>query len=83
MANSFETEFLTPRAKKTFIYLQKTFTKATIFYCFKPKHFIDIKTDTFSFAIDRIFGQLNLNQSLFGHISHELPNSSQPISKIG
>ncbi len=29
-ANSFGTDFLTPEAKKTFIHLQKTFTKAPI-----------------------------------------------------
>lgn len=38
--NSFETDFLTIITKKTFINLQKTFTKALNFYHFNLKSFI-------------------------------------------
>lgn len=38
-ANSFKTDFFNCKARKTFIYFQKTFTLALIFYFFEPKRY--------------------------------------------
>ena len=54
-ANSFGTDFLISKAKKTFWYLQKTFTKAPIFCHFDLKSYIQIKTDALGFTISIIF----------------------------
>ena len=50
----FETDFLTPKAKKTFIYLKKTFTKALILRHFDPKYYIQIETNALGYAISRV-----------------------------
>ena len=53
-ANSSETDFLTPKAKKTFIYLQKTFTKAPILRHFNSDCHIPIETDVLRYVISEV-----------------------------
>ncbi len=48
---NFGTDFLTLEAKKTFIYLQKAFTEASILRHFDPECHIQIETDTSEYAI--------------------------------
>ena len=57
-ANS-ETDFLTPKAKKAFIHLQKAFTKAPIFRHFDPECYIWIETNALEYAISRVLSQIN------------------------
>lgn len=45
-SNSFKIEILTSTAKEVFIYLQKAFIKASIFYYFDSKLHIRIRTNT-------------------------------------
>lgn len=59
--NSSKTNFLTLKAKETFIYLQKVFTKALILRHFDPKCYIYIKTNTSGYIISEILSQINLN----------------------
>lgn len=44
----FKTDFSTFKVKKTFAYLQKSFTKALILYYFNQKRYIWIELDAFS-----------------------------------
>ncbi len=48
------TDFLTPKAKKTFIHLQKAFTEAPIQRHFDPERHIQIETDASEYAIGGI-----------------------------
>lgn len=47
-------DFLIAKAKETFIYVQKAFTKVPIFYHFDTKHHICIKTDAWEYTINRL-----------------------------
>ena len=69
--NFFETNFLTFKAKKTFIYLQNTFTKVLIFYHFDLKYHICIKINTSKYVIDKFLSQITLNQLFFNYITHK------------
>ncbi len=81
-ANS-ETDFLTPGAKKAFIYLRNAFTKAPIFRHFELKCHIRSEIDASKYAIGRVLSQITLYQHSSGHMSHEDPNSEFLKSKIG
>ena len=59
-ANS-KTDFLISKAKETFIYLQKVFTKAPIFRHFDSKHHIWIETNAPKYAIDEVLNQIILD----------------------
>ena len=56
-----EPNFLTPDAKKAFNHLRLAFIKVLILRYFDLKSHIRIKTDTSSYAIDRVLTQLNLD----------------------
>ncbi len=75
------TDFLTPKAKKAFIHLQKAFTEALIFRHFDPKHHIWIETDVSGHAIGEVFSQMTSDQYSSGHVTHEDPDS--PKSEVG
>ena len=47
-------DFLTSKAKKVFIYLQKSFTKALILKDFDLKCYIRIETNALGYAIDGV-----------------------------
>lgn len=47
-------DFVISKARLTFTYLKKAFTKALILYHFNPERHIQIKTDTSSYAISGI-----------------------------
>ena len=85
-ANSSKTDFLTSKAQKTFIYLQKTFIKALIFRCFDPKYHIKIETDASKYAIGWVLNKMTLNyldQFFCNYITHK---NLEPIffkSKVG
>ncbi len=79
--NFFGIDFLTPEAKKAFIYQQKAFTKALILRHFDPKCYIQIETDTLGYAIDGILSQIILDPHFSDHVTYEDPNSSK--SEIG
>lgn len=68
---NFGTDFLTPKAKKAFIHLQKAFTKAPILRYFDPEHYIWIETDALWYTIGGVFRQMTLDQPSFNHITHE------------
>lgn len=59
--NSFKTDFLTSRAEKTFIYLQKAFTEALILCYFDSKSHLWIEINLLDFAINEILSQMILN----------------------
>ena len=48
------TNFLTCKAKKTFIYLQKAFIKTLSFHYFDPKYHIHIKINASEYTIARV-----------------------------
>lgn len=60
-----ETDFFTPKAKKIFTHLQKTFIIVLILYYFNLQYYIWIKMDTSGFAISRVLKQLTLDTFLF------------------
>ena len=51
---NFKTDFLTPKAKKAFIHLQKAFTKALILRHFDSERHIWIKIDALGYAIGAV-----------------------------
>ena len=61
--NNSGTNFLTPRAKKIFIYLQKTFIKALILRHFDPQCYIWIEIDALGYAIGEVLTQMTLDHS--------------------
>lgn len=73
IANFFRTDFLTSKAKKVFIYLQKTFTKILILWNLILKHYIHIKTDVLEYAIWEILSQITSNQDFSTHVIHKYP----------
>ncbi len=79
--NSSGTDFLTPEANKAFIHLQKVFTEAPILRHFDSEYYIRIETNASGYAIGGVLSQMTLDQHLFGHMTHEDPNSSK--SEIG
>ena len=50
--------FLTSKAKLTFLQLRQAFTKILILYHFDREHYIQIETDVSSYVIGRILSQL-------------------------
>lgn len=77
---SFGVDFLTFGVKKTFIHLQKAFTKALIFNHFDTDCHICIKTDVSGYVIGRILNQMTLDQRFFNHMTHK--NSDFSSSKL-
>ncbi len=62
---NFGMDFLTPRAKKAFIYQRKVFTEALILRHFDPKRHIWIEIDALGYAISGILSQMTSNQLFF------------------
>ncbi len=54
-------DYLTPKAKKAFIYLQKFFTKTPIFRYYDSEYYIRIETDVLGYAIGRVLNQMTSN----------------------
>lgn len=69
--NSSEMDFLIPKAKKAFIYLQKSSNKALILRYFNLKHYIGISTNVLGYAIDKVLSQMTLNQYSFNYMIHK------------
>lgn len=82
-AISTRTDFLTSKAKKTFIHLQKTFTKALIIKHFDLECYIYIETNALEYAIGRILSQMILDQSFFDHVTHKNLDPNFSKSEIG
>ncbi len=79
-------DFLTTKAKKAFIYLQKTFTEALILRHFDPECHIWIETDALGYAISRVINQMtsdHLDQHSSDYVTHENLNPIFSKSKIG
>ena len=70
-ANFSRTDFLIPEAKKIFIYLQKTLTKALIFDYFNLKSHIRIKTNALGYIISRILSQMTSDQLSTNYVTHK------------
>ncbi len=79
--NSSRTDFLTPEAKKAFIYLRKAFIKTLILRHFDIKCHIRIKTDASGYAIGGVLSQMTSDQHSSDYVTHKDPNCSK--SKIG
>lgn len=58
---NFGTDFLIFKAKKTFIYLQKVFTKTLISWHFGLKYYIQIETDALGYNINGILSYMTSN----------------------
>ena len=56
-----ESTFLTPCTKKTFNQLRQAFIKAPILQHFDPEYYIQINTDTLSYAIEGVLSLLTFN----------------------
>ncbi len=82
-ANFSGTDFLTFKAKKAFLHLQKAFTKILILRHFDPKCYIQIETDVLGYIIGGVLSQIIFDQHFSGHVTHEDPNSDFPKSEIG
>ncbi len=65
------TDFLTPKAKKAFIHLQKAFTKALILRHFDLECHIRIETDASRSAISGVLSQMTSDQHSSGQGTHE------------
>ena len=70
-SNSSETEFLILEVKKTFIYLQKVFTKELILEYFDPESHLWIETNTLRYTISRVLSQMTLNQLSSNLVIHK------------
>lgn len=76
-AKLFGADFLTSRAKKAFIYLQNTFTKALILHYVDTERHICIETDISGYAIDGVLSQITSDQHFSDNVTHKDSNSSQ------
>ncbi len=72
--NSFRTDFLTPNTKEAFIHLQKAFIKAPILRHFDPDYYIQNKTNTLEYTINRVLSQLMSETGLAGQMTHKSNN---------
>lgn len=81
--NSFETDFLTSKAEKTFIHQRKTFIKTLILYHFEPESHIWIETEALGFAIGEILCQMVSDQSFSNHMTHKNLDLISSKSKTG
>lgn len=59
--NFFMPDFFIPKVQIAFIQLLKAFIKASIFYYFDLKRYIQIDTNASGYAIDRVLNQITLN----------------------
>lgn len=66
--DNFGTDFLTSKAKKAFIHLQKAFAKALIFRNYNEKCYIQIETDFLGYTIGGIPSQMTSDKYFSGHI---------------
>ncbi len=85
-ANSFRTHFLTSKAKKAFIHLQKAFTETLILRHFDLECYICIESDTSGYAINGVLSQMTSDHSdqLFSnHVTYENLDLISSKSKIG
>lgn len=69
--HSSKMSFLTPKAKKTFIYLQKTITQILILCYLDPKCHIYIETDALRYAISKVLSQITLEQHSSNYVIHK------------
>ena len=76
-------DFLTFKAKNTFIYLQKAFTKALILNYFDPKFHIQIKIDASRYTIGKVINQLTSKTGLVSQVKHKSNNQPNSLSEIG
>lgn len=58
-------DFLIPKAKKSFMYIQKASIKILVCRHFDLESYIRLKTDALGYIIDGIFSQITLNQFFF------------------
>lgn len=82
-ANSTRKSFFTFEAKKTFIHLQKSFTKAPILRHFDLECYIRIKTDVSGYTISGVLSQMTLNQLFSNHVFHKNLDLITSKSEIG
>ncbi len=68
------TDFLTSKAKKAFIYLQKAFIEAPILRHFDPEYHIWIETNASEYAIGGVLSQMTSEKHSSGHVTHKDPN---------
>ncbi len=82
---NFGTDFLTPKAKKAFIHLQKAFIEALILRYFDTKCHLRIETDTLGYAISEVLSKMTSDYSdqySSGHVTYKDLNSDFSKSKI-
>ncbi len=80
------TDFLTPRAKKAFIHLQKAFTEALILRHFDPERHIWIETYALEYDIGGVLSQMtsdHLGQLTFDYVTHKYLTPISSESEIG
>lgn len=59
-ADFFKTNIFTSEARKTFMHIEKQFTKALIFYHFESEYHILMEINIFSIAINESSSHINL-----------------------
>ncbi len=74
-------DFLTFRAKKVFIDIQKAFIKTPIFRHFDQECHIHIETDASEYVISEIFSQITSSQLFSRHVTYKSLNLN-PKGKI-
>lgn len=78
--------FLTFKTSLAFTQLRKVFTKASIFYYFNLKRYIQIEIHVLSYAIGKVLSQLITKRGLASQITYQTnnqPNFVNLLSKIG
>ncbi len=68
---NFRTDFLTSRAKKAFIYLQKPFIKALILHHFDMEYYFLIETNALGYAIGKVLSRITLDQCFSNHVTYK------------
>ncbi len=77
------TDFLTCKAKKAFIHLQKAFTKAPILKYFDLECYICIETNALGYVIGEVLSQITLDRPFSNHVTHKNLESDFFKSEIG
>lgn len=80
---TFKTRFFIFKARVTFIYLRKVFTKIIICYHFDPEYYIQIKINIFDYVIGKVLSQMILNLSFTNHITLKHLDPKLTKCKIG
>lgn len=73
----FWVDFLIFGFKKTFIYIQKAYTKAAILRYFDSECNIYIKTDALGYAIGKVLSQITLEQHFSNYVTYKYANFSK------